>query len=89
MQKQDQPLPDHRLAEVVELLARGAWPEAHEIVQQDTSAEAAWLHGIVHTLEGDLENARHWYGKAQRAFPSPDAVQSEIAAARQLLTRLQ
>lgn len=36
----------------------------------------------MHTLEGDLDNARYWYRKADRAFPGPDAVQQEIAAAR-------
>lgn len=76
-----------RLIEVVELLERGAWQEAHAIVQPNKSAEAAWLHGIVHTLEGDLDNAQHWYRKANRAFRGPDAVQAEIAAARELLGR--
>lgn len=71
--------------EVIDLLARGAWEEAHVIVQSDKSAEAAWLHGIVHTIEGDLENARHWYRKAKRTFPGPEAVEAEIAAARQRL----
>jgi ATP/maltotriose-dependent transcriptional regulator MalT len=74
-----------RLLEVVELLRRGAWQDAHAIVQRDKSAEAAWLHGIVHTLEGDIENAEHWYRKAKRPFPGADAVQREIAAARDLL----
>ena len=76
-----------RLIEVVELLERGAWQEAHVIVQPHKSAEAAWLHGIVHTLEGDLENAQHWYRKANRVFRGPDTVQAEIAAARELLGR--
>jgi len=76
-----------RLIEVVELLEQGSWQDAHVIVQPDKSTEAAWLHGIVHTLEGDLENAQHWYRKAKRAFPGPDAVQAEIAAARELLAR--
>lgn len=77
----------HSLAGAVELLAAGAWQQAHEIVQQDTSALAAWLHGIVHTLEGDLDNARYWYRKADRAFPGRDAVQGEIAAARKTVQR--
>jgi hypothetical protein len=77
----------HSLAGAVELLAAGAWREVHEIVQQDTSALAAWLHGIVHTLEGDLDNARYWYRRADRAFPGPDAVQGEIAAARTTVQR--
>jgi hypothetical protein len=66
----------------VDLLASGAWQDAHEIVQKDKSTTAAWLHGIVHILEGDLDNARYWYGKAGRDFPGADGVQSEISAAR-------
>ena len=70
------------LARAVELLETGAWQPAHEIVQKETSVLAAWLHGIVHTLEGDLDNARYWYRKADRAFPGRDAVSHEITAAR-------
>lgn len=73
------------LRRAVELLEAGAWQEAHAIVQQEQSAEAAWLHGIVHTLEGDLDNARYWYRRANRAFPGAGAVQAEIAAARRAL----
>ncbi len=74
-----------RLTEALELLATGAWKPAHEIVQKESSNLAAWLHGIVHTLEGDLDNARYWYRKADRVFPGPAAVQDEIAAARKML----
>jgi hypothetical protein len=70
------------LARALDLLATGEWQQAHEIVQKDHSTLAAWLHGIVHTLEGDLENAQHWYRKADRVFPGADAVQQEIASAR-------
>ncbi len=77
--------PADSLARAVELLAAGAWEQAHEIVQKEESALAAWLHGIVHTLEGDLENARYWYRKADRVFPGRDAVQGEIAAARTMV----
>jgi hypothetical protein len=74
-----------RLLRALELLETGAWQQAHEIVQDDTSTLAAWLHGIVHTLEGDLDNARYWYRKADRVFRGPDAVQDELAAARRSL----
>ncbi len=70
----------------VELLGAGAWQQAHELVQEEESALAAWLHGIVHTLEGDLDNARYWYRKAERVFPGRDAIEQEIAAARKTLT---
>jgi hypothetical protein len=75
------------LAKAVELLEAGAWQQAHEIVQAERSNLAAWLHGIVHTLEGDLDNARYWYRRAGRDFPGRDAVQQEIAAARRKATR--
>ena len=70
------------LTRAVELLSAGQWQPAHEIVQKESSPLAAWLHGIVHILEGDLKNAQGWYRRADRAFPGADAVQSEIVAAR-------
>jgi hypothetical protein len=76
---------DRPLARAIELLAAGDWQQAHAIVQGDTSTLAAWLHGIVHTLEGDLDNARYWYRKADRPFPGPEAVRDELAAARRSL----
>ena len=69
------------LAAAADLLAAGDWERAHEIVQDERSALGAWLHGIVHTLEGDLANARYWYHAAGRAFPGAEAVQDEIRAA--------
>jgi hypothetical protein len=71
------------LRRALDFLAAGNWQDAHEIVQQHESALAAWLHGIVHTIEGDLDNARHWYRRAERPFPGAGAVQAEIAAARE------
>ena len=70
------------LARALEHLAAGQWRPAHEIVQKENSPLAAWLHGIVHILEGDLKNAQGWYKSADRPFPGADAVQTEIAAAR-------
>jgi hypothetical protein len=64
------------------LLAGGDWEGAHAIVQDDPSPLAAWMHGIVHLLEGDLSNARYWYRRAGRAFPGEGAVQHEIEAVR-------
>ena len=63
----------------------GAWQKAHAIVQRHESPEACWLHGIVHVREGDLENARYWYGRAKREFS--EDVKTEIAAARVALGR--
>jgi hypothetical protein len=70
------------LRRAAELLAAGDWEGAHAIVQDDPSPLAAWMHGIVHLLEGDVSNARYWYGQARRAFPGEGAVQNEIEAVR-------
>jgi hypothetical protein len=75
------------LVKAVEFLEKGEWQPAHEIVQGDKSNLAAWLHGIVHTLEGDLDNARYWYRRAGRDFPGVEGVQREIASARRRVTR--
>ncbi len=73
------------LSRAVDLLAAGSWQQAHEIVQNEISEMSSWLHGIVHILEGDLDNARYWYRRADRTFPGAEAVDAEIAAARRAL----
>ncbi len=69
------------LQEAADLLAAGEWEKAHRIVQDDPSPLAAWMHGIVHLLEGDTDNARYWYGRASHPFRVGVDVQREIAAA--------
>ena len=73
------------LARALDFLAAGDWQRAHEIVQEQKSVMGSWLHGIVHTLEGDLDNAQYWYRRAKRDFPGPGSVREEIAAARSAL----
>ena len=74
-----------RLERALELLEHGDWQQAHEIVQGESSPLASWLHGIVHTLEGDLDNAQYWYRMGDRVFRGPEAVRDEMAAARRSL----
>ena len=68
------------LAAALRHLERGDWQAAHKIVQQDESPAGCWLHGVVHVLEGDLDNARYWYGRAHRVFSANTAM--ELAAAK-------
>jgi hypothetical protein len=44
--------------------AKGDWDRAHRIVQDEPSADAAWVHAYLHRVEGDLSNAGYWYRKA-------------------------
>ena len=68
------------LVRAVKLLESGDWQGAHRIVQDDDSPLAHWGHGIVHIMEGDLDNARYWYRLARRRFPGANALKAEIAA---------
>ena len=44
--------------------AKGQWDAAHKIVQDESTAEAAWVHAYLHRVEGDLPNAGYWYRTA-------------------------
>lgn len=71
------------LQDAISHLDQGDWEAAHKIVQSDESLAGCWVHGIVHVMEGDLDNARYWYRRAQRAFSEDTA--GEIAALRKAL----
>ena len=44
--------------------AKGEWDQAHKLVQDEPTAEAAWVHAYLHRVEGDLGNAGYWYRRA-------------------------
>jgi len=44
--------------------AKGQWDEAHKMVQDEATADAAWVHAYLHRVEGDLSNAGYWYRQA-------------------------
>lgn len=66
------------LHQVLEHMRSGRWIEAHNLVQTDDSQLAAWLHGILHIQEGDLEDAEYWYDKANRPFRSRGTLDEEL-----------
>jgi len=65
--------------------ARGEWDEAHVLVQDDPSPDAAWVHAHLHRVEGDLSNAGYWYGRAGRRMPSESIEQERATIAEALL----
>jgi hypothetical protein len=73
------------LHQVLQDLHAGRWHAAHDLVQKDDSMLGAWLHGILHTQEGDLEDAENWYNRAARHFRSRGSLQEEIALFEQAL----
>jgi hypothetical protein len=57
--------PKDELLPAVELALAGEWDAAHQVVQRhEDDATAAWIHAVLHKIEGDLGNARYWYRRA-------------------------
>jgi hypothetical protein len=44
--------------------ANGQWDQAHKLVQDESGADAAWVHAYLHRVEGDPGNAGYWYRQA-------------------------
>jgi hypothetical protein len=68
----------NKLRDVLAHMHLGHWNEAHNLVQSDDTLLGAWLHGILHIQEGDMEDAEYWYGKANRHFRSRGSLDQEL-----------
>ena len=70
------------LLHAIDLALTGKWDDAHKVVQEyDTDATAAWIHAVLHKIEGDQDNSRYWYrraGKLERVSDEPKAELAEI-----------
>jgi hypothetical protein len=56
--------------------AKGDWDRAHKIVQDESDADAAWVHAYLHRVEGDLGNAGYWYRQAGQPV-AKDSLEAE------------
>ena len=59
-------------------LRRKDWDKAHAIVMGMCDRLAFHIHGLLHRIEGDLANARYWYGRAAVPFRKSKSAASEI-----------
>jgi len=70
------------LLQALDLALSGQWDAAHKIVQQyEADTTAAWIHAVLHKIEGDQDNSRYWYrraGKLEHASDEPKAELAEI-----------
>ena len=66
------------LHQVLNHMREKRWNQAHDLVQRDGTLLGAWLHGILHIQEGDLEDAEYWYDKADRHFRSRGTLEEEL-----------
>ena len=74
------------LLKAIELALSGKWEEAHGIVQEyESDGTAAWIHAVLHKIEGDLGNSRYWYRRAGRMEHVGDEPCKELEAIKQVL----
>ena len=62
---------------------RGDWAAAHAIAQDDDTPLGAWIHALLHLIEGDLGNSRYWFAQAGQPARRPGEAETlweEIAA---------
>ena len=67
----------------LDLARKGQWDEAHEIVQPYSDQLSCLIHGYLHRVEGDLNNARYWYNQANTTMPE-NTLEEEINRLYQL-----
>ena len=74
------------LLRAIDLASAGEWEQSHAIAQEDEAdPAAAWIHAVLHKIEGDLGNARYWYRRAGRMDRVDDEPAAEFAAIRDSL----
>ncbi|MDO5625860.1 MAG: hypothetical protein Q4G71_14355 [Pseudomonadota bacterium] len=73
-------MPAADLSAIAALMRTGQWHAAHDAIQHQDGLLAAWLHGLLHWQEGDLEDAEHWYDRAGRRFRQRAATLDEELA---------
>jgi hypothetical protein len=74
---------DHEKA--LALAEAGQWDASHKLVQVHGDALSCQIHGYLHRVEGDLDNARYWYGRGGMRLPS-NTLEEELARLRATLT---
>jgi hypothetical protein len=67
--------------------AKGDWEKAHEIAQDVSGADGAWVHAYLHRKEGDLGNAAYWYRRAGRDVAVGDLRAEWEGIVREMLGR--
>jgi hypothetical protein len=56
----------------------GDWDTAHSIVQAMMDINAMWIHAYLHRKEPDEWNARYWYRRSGKPFPSDMSFEAEV-----------
>lgn len=67
---------------------KGDWEKAHQITQNASDPDSAWVHAYLHRKEGDLINARYWYKRSGQPEFKEELKQEWEQIARDLLRKI-
>jgi len=71
------------LLQAIDFALADQWDAAHKIVQQyETDTTAAWIHAVLHKIEGDQDNSRYWYRHAGKLEHIADEPKAELEGIR-------
>ena len=70
------------LLQAIDLALSDEWDAAHKLVQQYEDTTAAWIHAVLHKIEGDHDNSRYWYRRAGKLEHFSDEPKAELAEIR-------
>ncbi|MBV8351888.1 MAG: hypothetical protein JOZ21_06395 [Verrucomicrobia bacterium] len=48
------------------LLQAGGFERSHSIVQAMSGSDPAYIHGMIHRVEGDFWNAKYWFRRSKK-----------------------
>ncbi len=68
-------------------LRKNEWDKAHAIIMGMRDKLAFRIHGLLHRIEGDLDNARYWYDRSGVPFGKSKSTASEIEEIAAVLKR--
>jgi hypothetical protein len=73
----------NELVQAIDLALAGRWEAAHSLVQRyEADPTAAWIHAVLHKIEGDPSNSRYWYGRAGKLKHVSDEPREELMRMR-------
>jgi hypothetical protein len=76
------------LLKAIDLALAEQWDASHEIVQQyESDPAAAWIHAVLHKIEGDLSNSRYWYRRADQMESVTEEPRQELARIQEVLRK--
>ncbi len=67
---------------------KGKWDRAHDLLEDASDSDSAWVHAYLHRREGDFNNARYWYNRSGKPEPKISLDQEWENIASQLLMKV-